>query len=123
MLLEKESPAYGDGSALASSLGSPVINPAGAQPLPRFGIFPVFPKPGKGGRPSRTGRIPSRVVGPEHEKVNEELRAPSEELCQLRPPFIGVKTVLLVDPDPRQLPRQLFLRLEQLEARRQPLFT
>src|ERR1700740_1726769 len=35
-----------------SSLGSPVINRASAQPLSRFGIFPVLPEPGKGERPS-----------------------------------------------------------------------
>ena len=51
-LLEEESPTYVDGSALTSSLGSPVINRASAQPLPRFGIFPVFPKSGKSERTS-----------------------------------------------------------------------
>src|SRR5271165_6292479 len=42
--------------------------------------------------------------------VDEELRAPSEEVCQRGAPFIGLESVLFVDPDPRQLltsPRQL----------------
>ena len=45
----------------------------------------------------------ARVVGPEHEVVDAELRAPSEEVCQRGAPFIGLESVLLVDPDPRQL--------------------
>ena len=32
-------------------------------------------------RDRRAGRTPRRVVGPEHEVVDEELRAPSEEVC------------------------------------------
>ena len=84
-------------------------------------------------RDRRAGRTPRRVVGPEHEVVDEELRAPSEEVCQRGAPFIGLESVLLVDPNPRQLlppprqlvaaPRELLLRLEQLEPRCQPLFT
>src|SRR5271166_3232038 len=61
-------------------------------------------------RDHRAGRTPRRVVGPEHEVVDEELRAPSEEVCQRCAPLIGLESVLLVDPDPRQLltsPRQL----------------
>src|SRR5207247_6243504 len=48
-------------------------------------------------------------------------------------PLVGLESILLVDPDPRQLlppprqlvaaPRQLFLRLEQLEPGGEPLFT
>src|SRR6266436_3232669 len=53
-------------------------------------------------RDRRTGRTTRRVVGPEHEMVDEELRAPSEEVCQRDTPFIGLESVLLVDPDPRQ---------------------
>ena len=84
-------------------------------------------------RDRRAGRTPRRVVGPEHEVVDEELRAPSEEVCQRGAPFIGLESVLLVDPDPRQLlppprqlvaaPRQLLLLLEQLEPRCKPFFT
>src|SRR3989442_3513114 len=33
-------------------------------------------------RDRRAGRTPRRVVGPEHEVVDEELRAPAEEVCQ-----------------------------------------
>jgi hypothetical protein len=83
-------------------------------------------------RDSRAGRTPRRVVGPEHEVVDEELRTPSEEVCQRGAPFIGLESVLLVDPNPRQFlppprqfvaaPRELLLRLEQLETRCQPLF-
>src|SRR5438046_5463106 len=84
-------------------------------------------------RDRRAGRTSRRVVGPEHEVVDEELRAPSEEVCQRGAPFIGLECVPLVDPDPRQLlpsprqlvaaPRQLLLRLKQLEPLRKPLFT
>jgi hypothetical protein len=35
--------------------------------------------------------------------VDEELRAPSEEVCQRGGSLIGLESVLLVDPDPRQL--------------------
>jgi hypothetical protein len=38
----EESPAYGDGSALASWIRLACDNRASAQPFPRFGIFPVF---------------------------------------------------------------------------------
>jgi hypothetical protein len=53
-------------------------------------------------RDRRAGRASRRVVGPEHEVVDEELRAPSEEVCQRGAPFIGLESVLLVDPNPRQ---------------------
>jgi len=76
---------------------------------------------------------PRRVVQPEHVVIDEELRAPSEEVCQGGAALVGVEFVLLVDPDPRQLlpasrqliaaMRQLLLRLKQLEPRRKPLFT
>src|SRR3989454_788860 len=84
-------------------------------------------------RDRRAGRAPRRVVGPEHEVVDEELRAPSEEVCQRGAPLVGLESILLVDPNPRQLlppprqlvaaPRELLLRLEQLEPRCEPLFT
>src|SRR5205807_3136408 len=85
------------------------------------------------GRDRRAGRTSRCVVGPEHEVVDEELRAPLEEVCQRGAPVVGLECVLLVDPDPRQLlpsprqlvaaPRQLLLRLKQLEPRCEPLFT
>src|SRR5207247_7501942 len=84
-------------------------------------------------RDRRAGRTAGRVVGPEHEVVDEELRAPSKEVWQRGAAFVGLECVLLVDPDPRQLlpsprqlvaaPRQLLLRLKQLAPRRKPLFT
>jgi hypothetical protein len=52
MLLEEESPAYEDGSALASSLGSPVIIVQVRSHSPDWWIFPVLPEPGKGERAS-----------------------------------------------------------------------
>src|SRR5882762_7827346 len=84
-------------------------------------------------RDRRAGRTPRRVVGPEHEVVDQELRAPFEEVCQRGAPLVGLESVLLVDADPRQLlpsprqlvaaPRVLLLRLEQLEPRCEPIFT
>src|SRR5260370_20561530 len=84
-------------------------------------------------RDRRAGRAPRLVVGPEHEVVDEELRAPSEEVFERGAPLIGLESILLVDPDPRQrlasprqfvaAPRQLLLLLEQPEPRGQPLFT
>src|SRR5216117_4433268 len=84
-------------------------------------------------RDRRAGCTPRRVVRPEHVVIDEELRAPSEEVCQRGAALVGVEFVLLVDPDPRQLlppsrqliaaMRQLLLCLQQLEPRRKPLFT
>src|ERR1700676_4239946 len=75
-------------------------------------------------RHRRAGRTPRRVVGPEHEVVDEELRAPFEEVRQRGAPLVGLESILLVDPNPRQLlplppqlvaaPRELLLRLAQL---------
>jgi len=63
--------------------------------------------------------------------VDEELRAPAEEIRQRGIPLVGVESIGLVDPHPRQIlppPRQLvaapgvlLLRLEQIETRVQPL--
>src|SRR5690349_17821602 len=91
----------------------------------------VYRKPVEPVRDRRAGRTPPRVVGSEHEVVNEELRASSEEVCQRGAPFFGVEPVLLFHPDPRQIlpqprqlvaaPRQLLFRFEQIEPSRQPL--
>ena len=80
----------------------------------------------------RAGRTPRRVVGPEHEVIDEQLRASSEEIGEGRGALVGLEAVLLVDPDPGQLlplprqlvaaPRQLLLGLEQLQPGREPLF-
>src|SRR5882672_2905272 len=84
-------------------------------------------------RDRRAGRAAGGVVGPEHEVVDKELRAPSEEVHQRGAPLVGLESILLVDPHPRQLlppprqvvaaPRELLLRLEQLEPGCEPLFT
>ena len=84
-------------------------------------------------RDRRAGRTPCRVVGAEHEVVDEELRAPSEEIGQRGAALVGLEAVLLVDSNPRQLlplprqfvaaPGQLLLGLEQLQPGRKPLFT
>ena len=81
----------------------------------------------------RAGCTPRRVVGPEHEVVEEELRAPSEELCQRGAPLVGLESILLVDANPRQVlpppcqlvaaPRELLFRLEQLEPSCEPILT
>src|SRR2546426_11046785 len=60
-------------------------------------------------RDRRAVRTPCRVVGPEHEVIDEELRASSEEVRQRGSPLVGRESILLVDPNPRQLlppPRQ-----------------
>src|SRR5438093_12744899 len=79
----------------------------------------------------RAGRTPCGVIGPEHEMVNEELRASSEEISEGRFSFVGLESIFLVDPHPRQFlppprqliapPRQFFLNLEQLQPGRKPL--
>src|SRR5262245_36255915 len=83
-------------------------------------------------RDRRAGRAAGGEVRPEHEVVDEELRAPPEEVRQRGAPPVGLESIRLVDPDPRQLlppprqlvaaPRELLLRLEQLEPRCEPLF-
>src|SRR5260370_24913783 len=61
-------------------------------------------------RDRRAGRTPRFVVGPEHEMIDEELRASSEEISEGRFSFVGLEAVLLVDSNPRQFlppPRRL----------------
>src|SRR5579862_8753784 len=65
--------------------------------------------------------------------INEQLRASAEEVRQRGVPFVGLESILLVDPDPRQLltlarqlvttPRQLLFFLEEREPSLQPFFT
>src|SRR5204863_2020611 len=84
-------------------------------------------------RDRRAGRAARGVVGPEHEVVDEELRASPEEVRQRSATLVGLESIRLVDSDPGQLlppprqlvaaPRELLLRLEQLEPRCQPLLT
>jgi hypothetical protein len=53
-----------------------------------------------------SGASPALVGEPEsvteHEVVDHELRAPSEELCQGGAALIGLESVRLVDSNPRQ---------------------
>src|SRR5437868_7617963 len=84
-------------------------------------------------RDRRAGRAAGGVVWPEHEVVDEELRAPAEEVRQRGAPLVGLEAIRPVDlhprqvlPPPRQLvaaPRELLLRREQLEPRGEPLCT
>src|SRR6266851_4180148 len=84
-------------------------------------------------RDRRAGRTAGRIIGSEHEMVNEELRAFTEQVHQRRFSLIGLESVLLIDPYPRQLlppPRQLIATarqflfiLEQLQPRSKPLCT
>src|SRR6185437_1081769 len=79
----------------------------------------------------RAGRAARLVVRPEHEMVDEELRAPAEEVLERRAPLIGLEAIVLVDAHPgqrltsqRQLvaaPRQLLFRREEIEPRGEPL--
>jgi hypothetical protein len=81
----------------------------------------------------RASRTTRGVVGPEHEVVDQELRAPFEQIRQRSTSIVGLEPVVLVDADPRELltpPRQLvvaacelLLRRQQLEPLCQPLFT
>src|SRR5258708_4224300 len=60
-------------------------------------------------RDRRAGRASRLVVGPEHEMINEKLRAPAEEVRQRGAALVGVQPIFLVDPHPRHLlppPRQ-----------------
>src|SRR5215217_2525824 len=84
-------------------------------------------------RDRRARRAATRVLGAEHEMIDKELRASSEEISEGSCALVGLETVLLVDSNPRQLlpplrefvatPRQLLLGFEQLKAGRKPLFT
>src|SRR6266852_4000582 len=84
-------------------------------------------------RDRRAVRTPCRVLGPEHEVIDEELRASSEEIGEGRGALVGLEAVLLVDANPGQSlspprqfvapPRQRLLGLEQLQPGRKPLFT
>src|SRR5713226_5705280 len=84
-------------------------------------------------RDRRAGRTPCRVLGAEHEVVDEELRASPEQIGEGRRARVGREAVLLVNADPGQLlppprqlvaaPRQRLLGLEQLQPGHKLLFT
>jgi hypothetical protein len=69
---------------------------------------------------------PSAIA--EHEVIDEQLRAPSKQVCQRCAPLMGLESILLVDPNPRQLlpspsqfvpaAHELLLGLQQLAPRR-----
>ena len=54
-------------------------------------------------RRRRAGRAARRVVRPEHEVVDDELRAAVEQLRQRAFAILGVEAVLLLQRDPREL--------------------
>src|SRR3954447_8954885 len=56
------------------------------------------------------------VVGPEHDVVREELRAPVEEIGEGLPAVLGVELVLLLHPDPGEPPPLPALLLTALAA-------
>jgi hypothetical protein len=65
--------------------------------------------------------------------IDEELRAPSEEVWKCGAPLVGIESILLVDANPGQClpptsqlvaaPREILLSLEQLEPCCEPLLT
>jgi hypothetical protein len=93
----------------------------------------VHGEPVEAVRNRRAGRAAGGVIGAEHEVVDEELRAPAEEVRQRGAALVGLEAIRLVDPHPRQVlppprqlvaaPRERLLRLEQIEPRCEPLCT
>src|SRR6266852_3352816 len=81
----------------------------------------------------RAGRTPGLVLRPEHEVVDEELRAPAEQILQRLVALLGVERINLIDSYPGQLlsqprdvvaaPCQVLLGGEQIEPCFQPLVT
>ena len=81
----------------------------------------------------RARRAAGRVLGPEHEVIDEQLRASGEELSERRRAVIRLEAVLLVDsnpgqflPPPRQLiapPSKILLGLEQFFPDRNPFLS
>src|SRR5215208_4707286 len=87
----------------------------------------------KAARDCRACRAAASVLGAEHEVIDEKLRTSSEQIDKRRLALVGLKTVLLVNSNPRQplpplrqfvaTPCQRLLCLEQLQPGRKPLFT
>jgi hypothetical protein len=81
----------------------------------------------------RARRTPRGVLGPEHEVVDEQLRASPEEVRQRGAALVTFEYILLVEPDPGQclplagelvaVPRQRLLSVKELEPGGEPLFT
>src|SRR5262245_44793400 len=84
-------------------------------------------------RNCRACRAAARVLVAEHDVIDEKLRASCEMIVSGRHALVDLKTVLLVNSNPRQpLPPlrqfvatscQCLLFLEQLQPGRKPLFT
>src|SRR5689334_15937881 len=81
----------------------------------------------------RAGRAAADVVGSEHEVVDQQLRASSEQVGERRGALIGIEAVILLDANPRELlsllghfvaaTGQLLLGYEQVHPGRKPLVT
>src|ERR1700759_5526863 len=79
----------------------------------------------------RARRTAARVLGSEHEVIDEELRAAAEQVGQRRGAGFGRKSVVLLDGDPWQplaltgkgvaVAGQLLLGLKQIETGGEPL--
>jgi hypothetical protein len=73
------------------------------------------------------------IVWSEHEMIDQKLRAPAEEVCERRAPFVRFEPIVFVDSHPRQfLPvtsylissvRQVFFFHKQLLPCRNPLLS
>jgi hypothetical protein len=64
----------------------------------------VNPKAVEAIRDRRARGTARLVVGPEHEVIDEKLRAPSEEVFQRGAPFVCVEPILLVRCEPTAVP-------------------
>src|SRR6185437_14666401 len=81
-------------------------------------------------RDHRARRTAGRVVGAEHEVIDEELRAAAKQVGERSAARLGVESISLVDADPGQLaalprelvaaPGELLLGREQLDPRGPP---
>jgi len=84
-------------------------------------------------RDRRACRATGLVVRPEHEVIDDELRAASKEVGQRGAALIGLESILLVDSHPWQIlalprhfvaaPCELLLGVQQIQARRAPFLT
>src|SRR5688572_23924799 len=128
---ERRGPGEGPAHALLERLQLRELRPRHS-PQHHVMVGQVSCDPVETVRDRRAGGTARLVVGSEHEVVDEQLRAPSEEILQRRAAVVGLEGVVLVDPDPRQLlplprhciaaMRQLLLGLEKVKARREPVF-
>src|SRR5262249_19254228 len=83
--------------------------------------------------PTRAALRWPTCFGPEHEVVDQELRAAAKQVGQRSAALVGVEAIGVVDAHPRQrlpslrqlvaAPGELLLRRQQLQPRRQPFLT